>query len=635
MRCCLPFGFLVVSLGVASCGSDSGAQGECQSDACPAGDGYVEPSGGVIEQVDSAGVLLPGSRLRVRGAGLDTYTSAARLVLVGEGRDLDWSGASGGDLYFTLGADTVQALGPTWSGEVYVVEGPRSTNAFQVTLSFGEEVPLVFEELEIGQKMHFNDPILLCGEGMPSASEGQSWLVLEGTFAPDSGAAYDVSGEFPLTLVEEFDRERAQFLFDTSMTGLVTGQFSGVAKVRRLLPTGIEHTTTPTALVFDVTEPEVYVWTPELARLGSIIEVTGAGFLAAGLTEAAGTGESTVFELEGVYTADADGTESKVSEVVVPTVHSGERATFVLSSELDGDRLMSSLFKQRSGSFEGTLRAVTSNGAGKTLTSEEAPVTLRVLTTGQVVYLSFLPGFEESLHRFGLSALEPEIRATVQYTIGKLYKDYALDVRLELPKDVDENHYATVEIGGPDPNGIGLLGFDNTPGKDVGNLRLFDKIGGANAQTQADGYPGYGGVFIEAFLYFSSHPELPGAKPASAPEAVAAFDEIFDGVRKKSATWSEYQGEGDFARVKAVRLAADTLARLVGETTAHEIGHSLGLANPYGPANSYHNAVDQPGCLMDSGSDRPFNERAGLPGAAPTIFCHDHPEYLMDILGPR
>ena len=35
---------------------------------------------------------------------------------------------------------------------------------------------------------------------------------------------------------------------------------------------------------------------------------------------------------------------------------------------------------------------------------------------------------------------------------------------------------AEVDIEGPDPNALGLLGYDNTPGKDVGNQRLFDRI---------------------------------------------------------------------------------------------------------------------------------------------------------------
>ena len=78
----------------------------------------------------------------------------------------------------------------------------------------------------------------------------------------------------------------------------------------------------------------------------------------------------------------------------------------------------------------------------------------------------------------------------------------------------------------------------------------------------------------------------------------------------------------------------EALGSLVGETAAHELGHSLGMAQPYGPPMAYHNDFDGPGCLMDRGGDRPLGERLQLDGFTPTHFCHDHPSYLSDIL-PR
>ena len=85
--------------------------------------------------------------------------------------------------------------------------------------------------------------------------------------------------------------------------------------------------------------------------------------------------------------------------------------------------------------------------------------------------------------------------------------------------------YAQVDVTGIDPNGLGLMGYDNSPGKDVGNLRLYDHIGGVNALTQQDGYPGYGGIFVESFLAFSEHPP---SGIASVPGASPSFDDIFD-----------------------------------------------------------------------------------------------------------
>ena len=84
-----------------------------------------------------------------------------------------------------------------------------------------------------------------------------------------------------------------------------------------------------------------------------------------------------------------------------------------------------------------------------------------------------------------------------------VYAGINVEFRTEPPLDFAQ--YAEVDIGGPDPNGLGLLGYDNTPGKDVGNSRLYDRIGGVNAATQGDGFPGYGGVFSDNFLGFSAH----------------------------------------------------------------------------------------------------------------------------------
>jgi hypothetical protein len=52
------------------------------------------------------------------------------------------------------------------------------------------------------------------------------------------------------------------------------------------------------------------------------------------------------------------------------------------------------------------------------------------------------------------------------------------------------------------------------------------------------------------------------------------------------------------------------LGNLIGGTLSHEIGHSLGLANPF--MEGFHNAGDAPNRIMDSGGNRPFVERAEL-----------------------
>jgi hypothetical protein len=220
----------------------------------------------------------------------------------------------------------------------------------------------------------------------------------------------------------------------------------------------------------------------------------------------------------------------------------------------------------------------------------------------------------------------------VQERMEGIYFAWNVDIRLEEPDDFVRTAYSVLEIGGPDPNGLGLFGYDNTPGKDVGNLRLHDAIGGANAQTQSDGYPGFGGVFVESFLYWSADPGLGAQRPPGSPLPDPLFDEVFAPVRAQPATRAEAEGVGEPERVAVVRQAYRALGAIIGETASHEIGHSLGMAQPYGPPTVYHNDFDGDGCLMDSGGDRPLGERMELSGFAPTQLCYDHPSYLAEIL---
>jgi hypothetical protein len=79
-----------------------------------------------------------------------------------------------------------------------------------------------------------------------------------------------------------------------------------------------------------------------------------------------------------------------------------------------------------------------------------------------------------------------------------------------------------------------------------------------------------------------------------------------------------------------VQCAIFVLGNLVGSTVAHEVGHSLGLANPY--QDGFHNAGDALNRLMDAGEARPFAERAQLMGQGPAAFCDAEYAYLRRIL---
>ncbi|MFT5433242.1 MAG: hypothetical protein ACI9OJ_003947, partial [Myxococcota bacterium] len=134
--------------------------------------------------------------------------------------------------------------------------------------------------------------------------------------------------------------------------------------------------------------------------------------------------------------------------------------------------------------------------------------------------------------------------------------------------------------------------------------------------------------------WWSAHPELPGGRPAGAPEPDPLFDQIFDPTRAEEATLAELQGGGDGARAAVVERAVSALAAIAGETAAHEFGHSLGLAEPWAGPMVFHRYTPGEGCLMDSGGERPLGERAGQPGFSATRMCGTELDYLTEIL-PR
>ncbi|MCA9564025.1 MAG: hypothetical protein KC561_11075, partial [Myxococcales bacterium] len=248
--------------------------------------------------------------------------------------------------------------------------------------------------------------------------------------------------------------------------------------------------------------------------------------------------------------------------------------------------------------------------------------------------VSYLPGFDESLRHFGLGLAVDEVKLEAIERMNDIYSDYPVSFVSQVPSDYLPNAVALLEVGGPDPNGLGLLGYDNSPGKDFNNLRLDDKIGGANAETQEGGFPGFGGVFIESFLFWSEDTSLNADRPVGAPPPDPLFDEIFGPVRRTSASLAEISGtSGDPSREAEVRRAILALSSMIGETSAHEVGHSLGLAQPYGSPTAYHNSTPGEGCLMDSGGNRPLGERADQEGFARTRFCADGPLYLNEIFG--
>ena len=75
---------------------------------------------------------------------------------------------------------------------------------------------------------------------------------------------------------------------------------------------------------------------------------------------------------------------------------------------------------------------------------------------------------------------------------------------------------------------------------------------------------------------------------------------------------------------------------VIGNTISHEIGHSLGLSfyatDRIRPGEAFHNRIPCDNCMMDAGSDRPFEERGELNGYGPGAFNERNLDYLKEIL---
>lgn len=574
-----------------------------------------------IFEVRGPAPLLEGSTLELVGIGLERVGSNPLLRLDAAAGTTLLAATEADNTYVMSGAG-VSLLGSGIHDVSLTLQGDAGrSNTVAYTMSVAETLPLSLTEVPSGE-VYRNEQAVLRGDGMIARGEGALVAHFVGTFKRDTdGSASSLDVALPVTLAEQGQRDRGVVLLTTALGGLAPGTFDGTLTLESTLLNGSESASDAVSTTFHFNPPVLFDVDPARAALGQLVAVRGAGFLG-------GSGdETTVISLDGQLTPEGGSPMSLSGADLVPSFVSGSELALVLEPVESDGVLISETFGTGRGRFEGTATPIAFSGSEE-LAGAPVPFAFEIAGVRQVVYLRFLPGFYDSLALFGLSAAAPELEQAVVERIRSIYAGWALEVRLDVPQDYSPNAFSVVEIGGTDPNGRGLLGYDNTPGKDVGNLRLFDAIGGGNAETQDDGYPGYGGVFIESFLAWSSHPEVPGLE--STPEPL--FDPLFDPVRLTPATLAEAEGQGDPGRVTEVRNAIDALGAIIGETTAHEIGHSLGMAQPNGQPTAFHNDFDMPGCLMDTGRDRPFGERAAQSGFEPTRFCGDHPAYLDEIL---
>ncbi|MEY3012359.1 MAG: hypothetical protein RIT45_1094 [Pseudomonadota bacterium] len=260
--------------------------------------------------------------------------------------------------------------------------------------------------------------------------------------------------------------------------------------------------------------------------------------------------------------------------------------------------------------FEGSAALVSADAA-----LPARPCSWRFGGRRQHVVVAFDPSAAIGLWRFGLAVAESRLRARVLALVAEHFAPYAVQVHASWPTHVVEA--VRVEVHGDDPNGMGLLGTEPSPGKDDGNLQLDEAIGGFCPDAWEAGVPAWGGVFLSGFLRFS-----PTLLP-SGGSVDARFDALFGPFAP------ELGGIPALKDGPALDAAVEALAQLVAGTVSHETGHALGLA---AGTTGWHHPGDSPGWRMDGVGARPFAERAGLAGAIEERWGVVDDAYLQEVL---
>jgi hypothetical protein len=599
-----------------------------------------------VTQVAPA-TVIPGSKLVVTGASfVDEHWGAATLHLHGTagGRPVDvaWPAVFvdfstlsvaidrgkldelGGDVAFH-GSATVEVVAQI-NHETYQAAPLAIDLAFRTRLA---PAPATIAARGV---IFVNDVIEVGGDGfLLGGDEGVTSARLSGCFTPEAGVGCEALPAIELTLTPMAapSRTRASFAFSPKIAGIKPGSFSGTATIVNRQASAEPLSASPVDVRYDLVTPQVFSVDPPAASLGQFVFVHGGGFVGGE------PGALTELELSGTFRKPT-GAPASVQMTLIPEFVDGRQVRYVVNT----DDALGHLVDLRRDTCEltGTVTPIVSYG-GERVRGQPTAVAFAIAPVKQVVYLAFETSYVEGLRDFGLRAVDGKIRDRILAVCRDAYRGVNVEFRVAPPTDFAL--FETVQLVGVDPNDQGLFGYDNSPGKDSGNLRLYDRLGGVNAQTQEDGYPGFGGVFVRSLMGFSQHP---GNFARSVAGADPVFDQVFDPFRTDRdgepitsgdlpgglAALVDGSGCPGKGRAQQIRCAIYVLGNLVGGTLAHEIGHSLGLASPY--QDGFHDPGDAANRLMDAGEARPFLERANLMGQGPAVFCDDEYAYLAKIL---
>lgn len=490
------------------------------------------------------------------------------------------------------------------------------------------------QDFQVGE-VHTNEALEVKGGGFLRPEEGTTWAVIDdGTLTRSDETTKSLAGE-RIRLEWDGRRDRGRLRLDPGVFGVREAAFDAVLHFENELQNGEEEPETVQGSVghqIQGTLQQSYIasLTPDAGSRGQKITVDGRGFVRT--NDEAGYGM--FFRYEGKFTPRNDSrpvrefSGATIIERVPDRVISEDTVEQSIWYSVE-DRKLDGLGAMP-GTFEGKITPILFDESGE---QEGLPWegSFRVLPTKQIIYLKYLPAFSKALEKYGLRNVEREIRDRIKFVVSRDYGNYHVEVREEKPDDFID--YATVELGGPDPTGSGAFGFDNSfngVAKDTGNLFLADYLGGVNAQAAAEFNNPYGGIFIESFTLFS--PTLPPQNPAASPK----FDQILGpfmpelgGTPVRGSEWP------DGPRTDDIEAAVRMVGSVIGNTVTHEVGHSIGMTfvkrDRIRPTDVFHNQV--PGTfIMDPGSERPFEERAELPGVERAEWNELNKKYLRQTL---
>ena len=455
-------------------------------------------------------VLMPGTPMTVSGSGFlppELGTQVGRLLVNGNILDTPLTFVDEKTLTWAVGSDLLAAV-PPGSGVVtggFTVTRTLSENgsrtATSIPVQFRVETNLTptiaaFESED--QVLFPGDEITVRGADFLLKGEGHTVMVLEGSFVtlvpPET---VSVQAVLPVT---GDTRDTIRFTLTPDVLGIRPGTFQGALTVSNETPDGTRPGTGLPDFTRTVEAPKVVGVSPSVAARGQRISVAGRGFLQTDPFYEATTlirleGEFTIAKTSAVLTLAGPTALALFPDAIVSNREMEYilRVTQTPSGELEGLGLLA-------GGFVGSIIPMLISGPEMIL-GQGVNFTLQVAPQRQIVFIKFLPGFSTTMLEMGMGVVETQVRSRVLEVVNRDYAGVNIEFRGSRPDDFVE--YSIIEVGGADPNQAGLFGLDNTKGKDVGNLRFNDVIGGTNAETAEQGYYAFGGVFVRSFFQLS------------------------------------------------------------------------------------------------------------------------------------